>query len=238
MITDVKNRREVQDGTASGTVVAQLESALKGAKLYGISEGHLVPPIVQPREIVELGYEAGWHDAKQLWISCAVCLAESQGYAGSYNDNKAQIGVCKIGQYVRNAETGELYLVKLNDGNTVTVVDSRNIEEVLPKEALVVLSRDVGLWEINILAHQIGTQVEHDLYDPVKNSVAAFKLWGTGSGWGRWASHSSGVYLHPYYAARAELGVMNWLAAFGNSLGSTVPVPVWTIAELRAKVVW
>lgn len=193
MITSVINRREVQDG-ADGSMLADLESALKDVRLYGTSEGHLVPPILQPREIVELAYEAGWHDAKQLWIATAVCLAESQGYAGSYNDNLDK------------------------DGK--------------------VLSRDVGPWQINIPALSIGTQVEHVLYDPVKNAQAAFKLWGTGSHWGRWASHSSGVYLHPYYAARAELGVMNWLAAFGDSLGSTVSVPIWTISELRAKVVW
>jgi lysozyme-like protein len=40
-------------------------------------------------------------------------------------------------------------------------------------------SRDVGLFQINIRARHIGTRLERDLYDPVRNVQAARKLFDT-----------------------------------------------------------
>src|SRR4051812_19597073 len=48
-----------------------------------------------------------------------------------------------------------------------------------------VTSRDVGLMEINIPAHQIGTDVEEALYDPDNNFAAARKLF-VARGWQPW----------------------------------------------------
>jgi hypothetical protein len=42
---------------------------------------------LEPREIAELCYDAGWKDAKHLTIAVAVCLSESQGYDRAINWN-------------------------------------------------------------------------------------------------------------------------------------------------------
>jgi len=49
--------------------------------------GELLGVQLQPREIAELCYEAGWQDAMDLVVAVAVCLAESQGYTRAINVN-------------------------------------------------------------------------------------------------------------------------------------------------------
>lgn len=100
------------------------------------------------------------------------------------------------------------------------------------------LSRDVGIWEINIPASAIGTQLEEDLYVPSNNAQAMFILHKS-RGWQPWAAYNSGVYLHDGYLRRACLGVMNWLAedlvVTAKSLGQvpTTRVPMINLHELK-----
>lgn len=97
-----------------------------------------------------------------------------------------------------------------------------------------VLSRDVGLFQINIPASKIGTQTEFDLYDRQKNVEAAVNLW-INRGFQPWAAFNSNVYLHDTYLQRASLGVMNYLAeqlvlqarAVGQVPGTRVPMVSW-----------
>lgn len=166
---------------------------------------------LQPREIAAGLYLVGFHDVKVLADAVKVCLSESQGYERAFNDNHTQIGTVAVGSKVRNGETGEPYLVKANDGNTVTVIDSRNVEEVLPKEADVVTSRDVGLMQINIPAALVGTSSEEALYVPATNFVRAFMLWSK-RGFQPWVAYVEHVYLRDTYVKRANRGVGNWLA--------------------------
>lgn len=158
-------------------------------------DGVLLPPWVQPRQLAHLAYNAGpkWRDPKALVRAVAVCLAESQGAAGSYNEN-------------------------IRDG--------------------VVVSRDVGLWQVNIPASAIGTRTEAALYDPAANAAAAYKLYD-GRGFQPWVAYNTGVYLHAGYVARAVLGVANFLEAElvrdALDAGQTTQlrVPFVTIRQLR-----
>jgi len=100
-----------------------------------------------------------------------------------------------------------------------------------------VKSRDCGMMQINIPASSIGTNVENDLYDPHQNFARAHAIYKEGS-WARWASVTSEVYLRPYYSGRSCLGVMNWGAESFNELGATLPVPIFTLAQLRARLKW
>lgn len=94
-----------------------------------------------------------------------------------------------------------------------------------------VASRDVGLWEINIPASKIGTQIEEDLYDRQNNAAAMFALYKNRR-WQPWAAYNSNVFLHDSYVRRASLGVMNFLAeklvlaaqAAGQTPGTRVPM--------------
>jgi hypothetical protein len=99
------------------------------------------------------------------------------------------------------------------------------------------LSRDCGMMQINIPKSAIGTAREEDLYDPDHNFAAALGIYTEG-GWKRWASVTSEVYLRNYYSGRACLGVMNWGATEFNALGATLPIPIFTLAQLRARVKW
>lgn len=74
-----------------------------------------------------------------------------------------------------------------------------------------VVSRDVGLWQINIPASEIGTQAEENLYDPATNVVAAHKLWSE-RGFEPWVSFTGNVYLRDVFLERATRGVGNFLA--------------------------
>lgn len=100
------------------------------------------------------------------------------------------------------------------------------------------LSRDVGLWEINIPASQIGTAAEESLYDPVTNAARAFSLWKA-RGWQPWAAFNSGVYLHDTYTLWAMLGVANRFVERNHALQvalgyeSAVKVPAVSIPTAR-----
>ncbi len=109
----------------------------------------------------------------------------------------------------------------------------RSFNDNLDADGQDVLSRDVGLCQINIPAEQIGTAAEERLYDPATCLAAARKLYEA-RGWQPWVAFNTGVYKHAVYSAQASLGVMNWLL---EEMGS-VKVPVFTSADLRAKKLW
>src|SRR5690348_16854579 len=72
-----------------------------------------------------------------------------------------------------------------------------------------VVSRDVGLMQVNIPASQIGTQVEHDLYDHDNNFAAARKLFED-RGLQPWVAYGNGSYKQ--FLPKATLGVANFMA--------------------------
>lgn len=105
-----------------------------------------------------------------------------------------------------------------------------------------VVSRDVGLWEINIAAAQIGTDYEKQLYDPVINAKAAYLLWER-RGWEPWSSFTSGVVFDDTYIFRALLGVTNYgagllktkqLADPARATTHTLELPLISIAQLAS----
>jgi hypothetical protein len=55
--------------------------------------GFLIKPVIQPMDIAAIAYAAGWHDPQDIVMAVSVALAESQGYAGSYNDNVGPDGI-------------------------------------------------------------------------------------------------------------------------------------------------
>jgi len=85
-------------------------------------------------------------------------------------------------------------------------------------------TRDVGAFQINIPAGQIGTPDEEDLYDFQHNVAVARDKWLTWStngkntevGWDHWSAYSSGIALDPMaagkYVHKACRGVGNFLA--------------------------
>jgi hypothetical protein len=97
-----------------------------------------------------------------------------------------------------------------------------------------VISRDVGLYEINIPASQIGTSVEEALYDPA-NNVAAMKKLYDARGWQPWVAYTSGVYLHDTYIRRASLALMNLaaekLVRDAQALGQSPQTPVPMLSQ-------
>ncbi len=110
---------------------------------------------------------------------------------------------------------------------------TRAVNDNLDADGKTVLSRDVGVCQINIPAAKIGTVDEERLYDPATCMAAARKLYES-RGFQPWVAFDTGVYTHAYYCTRAALGVMNWLL---EEMGS-VKVPVFTSADLRAKKLW
>jgi hypothetical protein len=98
-----------------------------------------------------------------------------------------------------------------------------------------VTSRDVGLWQINIPAAEIGTTVETNLYDPEKNAAAMFKLYQA-RGFQPWAAFNSRVYLNDGYSGHAALGLCNLAVWSFNNWGATLPLPLFSTKDLRAKL--
>jgi hypothetical protein len=86
----------------------------------------------------------------------------------------------------------------------------------------VVVSRDVGMFQINIDFADCGTAVEERLYDHEENVKAAWALYSR-RGFQPWVAFNTGVCLHDSYIGRAVVGVANFL---GDELLKT-PVPDW-----------
>lgn len=153
------------------------------------SHGELRGHQLQPRELIDLSYKAGWTEPIHLHQAVSIWFAESNGYDHAFNDN-------------------------------------------LDAEANIV-SRDCGICQINIHALLIGTPAETRLYDPATCITEARKLYKL-RGWQPWVAYNTEVYKHPYYCTRSALGLMNWVLAEMKF----APVPVFTLAELRAKRLW
>jgi lysozyme-like protein len=75
-----------------------------------------------------------------------------------------------------------------------------------------ILSRDVGLFQINISADQVGTTAEAQLYDPEYNVFRAYQLYDR-RGWQPWVAWSKGIAWDDTYVKRAVRGVGNFLGA-------------------------
>ena len=97
---------------------------------------------------------------------------------------------------VAHAECGGYYL-SYND----------NLEDGSNK----IVSRDVGLFQINMPAQYIGTPREKDLLDPAHNIALAMGLYRD-RGWQPWASYNSGVVYDDTYLSMALMGVVNFIA--------------------------
>jgi lysozyme-like protein len=75
-----------------------------------------------------------------------------------------------------------------------------------------VLSRDVGMLQINIPADKIGTDEEKQLYDHEYNWFRARQLYDR-RGWQPWVAWNKGVVWDDTYVKRAVRGVGNFLGA-------------------------
>lgn len=67
-----------------------------------------------PRDIAELAYRAGWRD-RNLLTAVAICLAESEGYAGAYNDQNPDGSIDRGLMQINSIHIGESV-----DGATIT----------------------------------------------------------------------------------------------------------------------
>jgi hypothetical protein len=194
-------------------VLLLLVLAAPAASVEAHKQGALIGPQLQPRAIAALA-ERCWTSPENLVRGVAVELSEALGYTHAYNDNHAQLGDASVkpGMVVLNAETMQPFTVLSKSAEVVVLRDSGGALASYPLEGLVITSRDVGLWQINIPASQIGTKVESDLYVPSNNLSAACTLWRV-RGFQPWVGYGTGVYLHDAYMQRALLGVMNMLSA-------------------------
>ena len=77
----------------------------------------------------------------------------------------------------------------------------------------IVVSRDVGVMQINIPANQIGTAAEDALYALDVNFAAAYDLFDR-RGFQPWVAYNTDVCLHDTYLERATAGVGNFLGAY------------------------
>lgn len=99
------------------------------------------------------------------------------------------------------------------------------------------LSRDVGMWQINIKADQVGTDFETSLYDRKTNARAMFQLFQN-RGWTPWVAYVTGVCYHDTYLQRGCNGVLNFLVqrrvveAKGKQQYQKTPVPLFSIKQL------
>jgi hypothetical protein len=144
-------------------------------------------------------------------------------YAAGWRDAKDLL----IAVAVAHAECGGFYL-SYNDN-----LDDATNEPV---------SRDVGLFQINIPARLIGTPAEKALLDPAQNVANAYTLWKT-RGWQPWASYNSGVVFDDTYLSMALLGVLNFLAEQEVAQGAkahperavhhTLKAPVVSLAQWK-----
>lgn len=173
----------------------------------------------QPRDIAKLCYGHGFTDAIDLVTAVAVCLSESQGYDHAINDNKRAIGECKKDQIVRNVETLEPYIVV--DPAKGLLKYSTGDMDTFPTEVMVITSRDVGLFQINIPAVKITTPDENTLYDVDVNVFHAFSLWQARE-FQPWYSYTLNVYTRDTYIKRATRGVGNFFADELLKLGTDV----------------
>lgn len=105
----------------------------------------------------------------------------------------------------------------------------------LAADGVTVLSRDVGLFQINIPASAIGTPREKELYDPDTNASAMFALYSHRR-FEPWASFTSGVYLNDGYTGKAALGLCNFAVEQFNKAGAKLPLPLFTLPDLRKKL--
>lgn len=112
-----------------------------------------------PREIA--------HQAKAYWSNyeltkaVATALGESAGSLGAYHDNLAELSTCDKGDVVLNPE---LYIhMTVLDPATGKVRLETGETEIHPPESEVVISRDCGLYQINIPAAKVGTDAEWEL---------------------------------------------------------------------------
>jgi hypothetical protein len=147
----------------------------------------------QPRELAEMCWNAGWHDAKHLVEAVAVCLSESNGFREAYNDNERAVTTLKRGQIVRSLRDDPAAGERLTVVNAATgkLRDASGAVIVVPLDTLFSTSRDVGLFEINIPADQAGTKREADLYVPATNIGVAFEMWSR-RGWKPWYGFTGG----------------------------------------------
>lgn len=203
------------------------------------SHGHLGKTNWQPVQIARCNHEQGWRD-EDLVMSVAIVLAECNGYIDSYNDNLSPASECPLGSIAYSADGLTRYEIIARLGTSVTVQTGMKRSEI-PGDTEVIVSRDVGMFEVNIPASEIGAQKETALYGPAANAVAAWHLWKS-RGWQPWASYTSGVVFDDTYVARALLGVTNLYAGFMETNASRVTArkdhhtlrnPFISIAQLR-----
>ena len=136
----------------------------------------------QPRELAELCHNGGFRD-EDLIMAVAVCLSESGGYPRAWNDNHKLITDTKAGDIVANIELYYHFTI-LNPATGKVRLDNGEIE-TYPVTVEVITSRDVGLFQINIPARDMGTDREDALYDVVANVATARQYWQT-RGWQPW----------------------------------------------------
>lgn len=101
-----------------------------------------------------------------------------------------------------------------------------------------VLSKDCGLWQINIPASKIGTEDEQLLFDDAAYNTERAKALFDARRWTPWYGYTLNVYTRDTYLRRAARGVGNYFAAFmldlptdildpsGNPYEHTITTPV------------
>lgn len=194
------------------------------------ARGHLAAPRWQPAQIAEVAHEAGFRDLA-LVEATIVALAECDGFINSFNDNLDTIANCKAGQVVASSTVAPLVDGKRQPLPKFTILNPKtgqisleNGQSSLDPDDLVVVSRDCGIWEINIPAQAIGTINEEDLFNPLTNAQRAYRLMLEG-GWGRWASVTSGIAFDDTYLLRGWLGAANFLSSGVFALRAQITDP-------------
>lgn len=120
----------------------------------------------------------------------------------------------------------EAVAVSLSESQGYDHARCENIDDVTGA----IKSVDHGLWQIN------KPTLTPALWDLEANAKAAYSLYDR-RGWQPWVAYNKGIYLHDSYASRAALGVMNFVIAHMNDLGSELPLPIWSTGELRNKLI-
>lgn len=155
------------------------------------------------------------HWPNQKVKAVATAIAESQLSVGALHDNKDVITDLREGQQACNVETYELCTVVDPDSGQIKLSDGSTVEVPLTTEWIV--SRDCGVYQINIQARYINGPYEFtlrteeklfDWYEPVvkTNVKAAYQLWSSpwirdGKNdfrrWQPWVAYTSGWAMYP-----------------------------------------
>lgn len=184
-----------------------------------MGRGYLLGKQLMPQDIAKLCHAQGWRDL-DLVIAVATCLSESGGYDEAYHDNTKELkDLSKLTfgypyDSVVGKITGKPFYVINGAKGLIKPKGSMNWAKLSP-DSEVLWSRDIGLFQINMMAKYIGTKTESNLYIHENNLKAAWALF-VARNFQPWYGYTNHIATNPamkgQYIQKAVKGIANYYA--------------------------